>query len=199
MSREVCLSLPHISHYLTVLGSLPWLLILGYLGPCATCLSFSPCLYPTRWPTCLIPKPGMGSLLGTFSIEQDAFRTAWAPNSFLFSRVLNVGGSRRNKHELSPVPVRQARCDIRKPHAWRGKPLSLQARSDSSLTETKKKKALLKHSHFSTSSFIYRQSTLHPLACTATVRLPSNSSLLSLRRTGRTWSSHRQSFQTSSP
>ena len=39
--------------------------------------------------------------------------------------------------------------------------------------------------HFGTSSFTIRQSTLHLLACTATVRLPSNLSLLSLRRTGR--------------
>ena len=101
-------------------------------------------------------------------------------------RVLNVGGSRRNKNQLSPVLVRQARCDIRKSHAWRSKPLSLQARTDSSLKQTRKKKALLKHSHFSTSSFTFRQSKLHPLAWTATVRLPSNSSLLSLRRTGRT-------------
>ena len=108
---------------------------------------------------------------------------------FIFvSRVLNVGGSRRNKHELSPVPVRQARCDIRKSHAWRGKPLSLSASKDRFLTQAnKEKRALLKHSHFSTSSFTFRQSTLHPLACTATVRLPSNSSSLSLRRTGRTW------------
>ena len=100
MSREVCLSLLQNLHYLTVLGTLPWLFdsrvlgpslwlcdptVLGSLRDLSVVLSMPVPYKAAHLPH---PKPGMGSLLGPFSIEQDAFRTAWAPNSFLFQGCL---------------------------------------------------------------------------------------------------------------